>query len=327
MLNNEDLLVQLKTQSALTNRQVERLMILDSSGAISPLLLSDMRGQYASDQLLILNAENAAENSRISLFRLMNIPYQKNAEFEKLKVADLLTKYPVTSQQVYDEALNKFPQVKADELRKKSAQKSIDIAKGQLLPVLSLSGAISTNYSNAARNEIFLNTTEISTTDYVTVSGNKLPVIRQQNNYSSQKIAYGSQLNNNLATSLNLNLRIPIFNSFQTKNRIKLTTINLKETELAVINTKTSLQQFIEEAYANMNNALERYKVLLKQYEAYKESFRIAEVRFNSGLGTVIDYLTAKTNLERTAANLIIEKYNYLLRTKVLDYYRGNPLN
>jgi outer membrane protein len=73
-----------------------------------------------------------------------------------------------------------------------------------------------------------------------------------------------------------------------------------------------------------MTNAYDRYKVLLEQVAAYNESFKAAEVRYNSGVGTSIDYLTAKDRLDRANINLIIAKYDFVLRKKVLDYY-SNP--
>ena len=75
-----------------------------------------------------------------------------------------------------------------------------------------------------------------------------------------------------------------------------------------------------------MNTAWDRYKVLLDQVNAYQESFRAAEIRFNAGVGNSVDYLTAKNNLDRANINLISAKYDYVLRTRILDYYLGAVL-
>ena len=107
---------------------------------------------------------------------------------------------------------------------------------------------------------------------------------------------------------------------------MKQAQLTLKNSEIIAATTKTELQQNIEQAYINMTSASDRYKTLMDQESAYSESYRIAEVRFNSGLGTPIDYLTAKNNLDRANINLINAKYDYVLRTKILDYYQGKPL-
>jgi outer membrane protein len=326
VLNNEDLLTQLRSQEDLSKKQVERLVILNNDGAITPSLLSDLKGQYASDQFFIINAQNALESSRISLCRFMNIPYDKNMQVERLNAESYAVKYEDSPDKIYQESLKQFSLIKAVELRKQSAEKGVKAAQGQLFPILSLNGNANTNYSSAASNLIFLNTTDVTSNDYVVVNGSPSPVIYKQRNYNSERISYRKQLTNNFFTSFSLNLRIPIFNSLQQRNRIKLSKLTLKNNELVAQTTKTQLQQSIEQAYINMTSASDRYKVLLEQVAAYKESFRAADIRFNTGVGNSIDYLSAKNNLDRSNINVITAKYDYILRTKVLDYYQGRQL-
>ncbi|HEV7781892.1 MAG TPA: TolC family protein [Chitinophagaceae bacterium] len=326
VLNNEDLLLQSGNQAALTKKQVDRLTILDNDGAIAPYLLSDLKGQYANDQLTMINTRNLLETAKLSLCQLMNIPYDTAMQLERVSTESFMTKYDNSTDSIYKIALQQFSLIKAVDLRRQSAEKGVNVAKGGLYPTLSLNGSANTNYSNGARNDVFINTTDVVTTDYVVINGTNTPVVHTQRNFSSQKIAYGRQLNNNLFTTVSLNLRIPIFNSFQARNRIKLAAINLKNTEVIASTTKTQLQQFIGQAHINMTTAWERYKLLLDQVNWFEESFRAAEIRFNAGVGNSIDYLTAKNNLDRANTNLITAKYDYVLRTKILDYYQGKQL-
>jgi len=326
VLNNEDLLVQAQNQAAYSQKQVERLEVLNKEGAIAPSQLSDLRGQYANDQLAIINAQNALETSKINLSQLMNVPYDKTMELEKINPETLAVKYESTPENIYQTALQQFAQVKAVDLRRQSAEAAVRVARGQLFPRLSFNANANTNYSSAASQSVLLNTTDVASSDYVIVNGTQTPVIKKQSNFSSSKISYSTQLNNNLYNTFSLNLNIPIFNSLFQRNQIKLAKINVKNSDLVAKTTKTQLQQFIEQAYVNMISAADRYKTLLEQVAAYTESFRAAEIRFNSGVGTSIDYLTAKNNLDRSNINLITAKYDYVLRTKILDYYQGKQL-
>jgi outer membrane protein len=326
VLNNEDILAQAQNQAEYSQKQVERLEILNKEGAIAPSLLSDLRGQYANDQLAIINSKNALETSKITLSQLMNVPYDKNMELEKINPETLAVKYEVTPENIYQTALQQFAQIKAVDLRKQSTEAAVKVARGQLFPRLTFNANANTNYSSAASQSILLNTTDVASTDYVVVNGTQTPVIKKQSNFSSSKISYNSQLNNNLYNVFNLNLNIPIFNSLFQRNQIKLAKINVKNSDLVAKTTKTQLQQSIEQAYVNMTSAADRYKTLLEQVAAYEESFGAAEIRFNSGVGTSIDYLTAKNNLDRANINLITAKYDYVLRTKILDYYQGKQL-
>ena len=326
VLNNEDLLAQSKTQFDLTNKQVERLDILNKEGAIIPSQLSDIKGQLASDQLSIINNENALETSKVNLSQLMNVSYDKNIQLERLETETIATKYENTPDNIYQAALEKFALVKAVDLRKESAASAVKAARGLLYPVLSLNGNANTNYSSAATQDVFLNTTDVTSSDYVIVNGTPSFVVRKQSNFNSQKIYYGKQLNNNLFTSVSLNLRIPIFNSFQARSRVSLAKIDLKNNELVAQTTRIQLRQSIDQAYINMTSASDRHKTLLEQVNAYTESFRAAEIRFNAGVGNSIDYLTAKNNLDRSNINLINAKFDFVLRVKVLDYYEGKKL-
>ena len=326
MLNNEDQLTQVKNQADLSKKQVERLDVLNKDGAIAPSQLSDLQGQYAGDQLAIINAQNTLENSKITLSQLMNVPYDANMSLERLDAASYAVKYEDTPDKIYQQALEQFSLVKAVDLRKQSAAKGVKVAKGQLFPTLSLNGNISTNYSSEARNLIFLNTVDVISSDYVVVNGTPQPVVYKQDKFSQQKIGYGSQLNNNRSTTVSLNLNFPLFNSLFARNRIKLATITLKNNEAVAKTTRTQLQQSIDQAYVNMNSASDRYKTLLDQVKSFTESFRAAGIRFDSGLGNSIDYLTAKNNLDRANINLINAKYDLALRIKILDYYEGKQL-
>ena len=182
--------------------------------------------------------------------------------------------------------------MKSVELRKKSAEYGLKSAKGALYPSLLLGGNMQTNYSSVAQD-------------------------------AGGKINYTDQMANNLFYTLNLGLRIPIFNSFRAKNNIKLADIAVRNSELVEENTKLQLRQQIEQAHLNMTNAFDRYKTLLEQVGAYNTSFKAAEARFNAGVGTSVDYLIAKNNLDRANINLISSKYDFVLRKKVLDFYQN----
>lgn len=323
VLSSEDVLTQSRNQAELSKQQVKRLELLNKEGAIPPSQLSDLKGQYAGDQLGIIAAQNALETAKLNLAQLMNVLYDKNISLERLDAEAFAVKYDETPDKIYQTAVQQFAQIKAAELRIAGAVKGIKTAKGQLFPTLSFGINANTNYSSAARQDIFTGTNTVTTTDFVTVNGTQYNVMKQASSFSSSKINYGKQLNNNLFSSYGLTLRVPIFNSFQQRNRIKIAELNLKNNQAMTATAKTQLQQAIEQGYINMNTASERYKVLLEQADAFKESFRAAEIRFNNGVGNSIDYLTAKNNLDRTNINLINARYDFVLRTKLLDYYQG----
>jgi outer membrane protein len=289
-LNNEDQLAQAERQAQLSLEQVKRLEKMSSEGAISPYLLTDLKGQYSSDQLGIINARNSWQLSKIELFRLMNLPYDEKIRFQRMDSVLIDMSQEQSPSQIYGKAVNELPQIKAVALRESGALYGWRAARGRLFPTLSFGASANTNYSSAAG------------------------------------IKYGTQLDNNLFKSFSLNLSVPLFNGFFARNRIRLAEIFHKNTMLIASTTKTRLQQSIEEAYAQLTAARERYITLQEQVAAYQESFRSATIRFNEGVINSVDYLTAKNNLDRANASLITARYDYLLRKKIIDYYQGQSL-
>ena len=327
VLNNEDQLVQARNQMEVTKQQVDRLEISNKEGAIKPSDLSDIKGQYAGDQVSIINAQTAVETAKINLCELMNVPYDKNMAVERLDVTSFTDMYADTPDKIYETAMQQFAQIKSVNYSTQSAEKAVKVARGGLFPILDLNAGIRTNYSNTATTPIFLNSADVASSDYVKVnSTTQLPVYKTQNYYLDEKISYLDQFNNNRSSGVSFDMRIPIFNSLQQRNRIKLAKLDLKNNVLIEKTAKTQLQRSVEQAYINMTAAFDRQKLLLEQVDALTESFRAAEIRFNSGVGNSYDYLLVKNSLDRATINLINSKYDYVLRTKVLDFYKGMKL-
>ncbi len=327
VLSNADQQEQAKNQLGLTAKQVERLDILNKEGAVRPLSYSDLKGQYSGDELAIINAQNALETAKVNLSRLMNVPYSKDLVLEKIQPESFVAIYDNEPKAIYEKALQQLALIKAVDLRQQSAGKSIKVAKGQLFPTLSFGANAGTNYVSVAQQSQYINTFYGPTSDTVIVNSLKYPVLRFQDNFTKPtKISYKDQLDNNLSTSFGFNLSIPIFNSLVQRNRVKQAKIRYKSAELTAKTTRTQLSQDIEQAYVNMSSASDRYKALMAQVAAYDESFKAAGILFQQGVGNSIDYLTAKNNLDRANINLIIARYDLVLRTKILDYYQGKQL-
>jgi outer membrane protein len=294
VLSNQDQLSFAYQQAAITQATFDRIQILNKEGAVKPSDVSDLKGQVMSDQLTILSAKNILETSKLTLLQWMNKDYDSAMTLERINAGEFLTNYPATPNDVFQTSLKQFAWVKAVEYRRESALYGLKATRGQLYPRLSLGGGVNTYYSSVARN---------------VASTSKMPYTDQLKNFRSNYVGVG--------------LSVPIFNRMVARNQIKLANLTVKDNELVEANTKQQLHQQIDQAYLNMNNAYERYKVLMTQVDAYDQSYKAAEVRFKAGVGTSIDYLIAKDRLDRANLSLVNAKYNFVLTKKILDYYSG----
>ena len=100
--------------------------------------------------------------------------------------------------------------------------------------------------------------------------------------------------------------------------------INLKQSEIELESTKNQFRQRIIQVHADMETAYQKWQNLEEQVDAYQESFRVNEIRYNAGASTIVEYIVSKNSLDQSRINLANAKFQYLLRVKVMEYYRGN---
>jgi outer membrane protein len=323
VLNSEDQLTQAKTQADVSKNQADRLEILNKDGAVTPSQLYDLKGQLATDQIAVIDAKNTLDLAKLNLLQLMSVPYNKDVKLQRQLADQLPIQYNENANQIYDKALDELAYVKAATLRRQSAEKEVQVAKGTLLPTLALSGSLGTNYSSAASKSVFADSSVVPTNQFVNTPTGRQSVYAVQQNYNNSNIGYGDQFKNNYGTSVSLGLSIPILNFFQNKNKIALAKLDLRNAQYIEQDNRIQLRQNVDQAYVNMASAFERYKLLVGQVNAFGESFRIAYIRFDSGVLTSVDFLVVKGNLDRAKTSLISARYDYLIRTKILDYYQG----
>lgn len=323
VLNNKAVLELTKQRYEATKKQLKIQEDFYKNESGNPADYTDLLGQIANDETSILVSESNLNNSKRDLIRLMNLPRNVNVDAENLLLE--MTGYNLSADEVYNEALQNLLTFQANEKRIEAAKKGISVAKSQFTPEVSVFGGINTNYSSAAQIFNMTGTEIVNTGLFVTVDGQDLPVFNEQMNFDAQTISFEDQLDNNLNTVIGVSVSVPLFNGFRAKNNVALQKIQMEESMIELERTHLDIKNTIAQVHFDMQAAFNRYNSLLKQVEAYKESYRINEIRFNSGISNFLNYVTSKNNLDNARVNLANAKYDYLLRVKVLDYYRGLP--
>lgn len=323
VLNAKDLLDLNKTRMEVTQQQVDRLEVLYEEGRGNPADFTDMKGQLANDKVAVISSENSLKEATLNLFQLLCMEFNTQSTFESIDSLEAFMLYPMNSEEIYKDALTNLATFKARELRQEAAESAVSVAKADYTPEISLFGQLNTNYSSAAQTYTETGTTVVETGGFVDIGGQQYQVFNNQSLYDASDIAYWDQFDNNLSTSYGVSVSIPLFNGFRAKNNVRLRKIELEESKIELQDTKFQYKQSIEIAYADMESAFDRYQALQQQVVAYEESFRVNEIRFNNGVSNVVEYIISKNNMDLARLNLSTAKYEYLLRTKVLDYYRG----
>ena len=136
-----------------------------------------------------------------------------------------------------------------------------------------------------------------------------------------------NQLDFNLRRGVQVDMSIPIFNGWQTKTAVSRAKINREIAEYDAVNARNVLRQNIEQAYLDVLASQKRFNATKIQVQALQEAFRVNEQRFNLGAINSLDYNLAKTNLNVAESDLIQAKYDYIFKTKILDFYQGKPIS
>lgn len=328
-LSTEDLIEVAQKQLDVTNFQFERMEKLVRAGTMPETNLFDLEAQRANDELSLLNAKNNHEAALLTLKQAMNAPADLVLKAERINVPDPnIIQYGETANQVYENALGYLPEIKAGEIRMRVADRNIAIAKSLGLPTLSASTSWGTAYSSVAKTMVASGTTNSPIPVSAEFQGQTIPFVINfpQTTYTSEGINYFKQLGNNQNLNLGVSLRIPIFNGYNQKYQTQAATIQKKQTDLQNKSTKLQIKQNIDQAYINMLNAQKRYSATQTQVNALEKSFKAIETRYNAGANNFMDYNLAKTNLDRAKSNLVVAKYDYIFRIKVLDFYQNKPL-
>jgi outer membrane protein len=337
IISNEELIEVARRQVDATLLQVERTGKLVLAGTLAESNLLDLKAQLANDELTLVNNQNNLEISKLNLKQLMNMPGSNPINVVKIPVADpTLQAYDATIQEIFEVAAGNLPQMKAANLRIESAQRSVEIARGAGMPSLSLGGGISTAFSSAAPKQRFIPDGTGSTTidipsvnNYVRYGDFTLPVIQRVTtpNGRMQDFGYLNQLDGNRNSYINLSLRIPIFSNFQVKYNVANAKLQQKNVEYQAQQANLTIRKNVEQAYIDMTNSAKRYAATANQVRALSEAFRVAQVRFDVGAINSTEYNIAKANLDRANGNLVQSKYDYVFRTKILDFYMNKPLS
>ncbi|MGI9543932.1 MAG: TolC family protein, partial [Cyclobacteriaceae bacterium] len=134
------------------------------------------------------------------------------------------------------------------------------------------------------------------------------------------------QFNDNLSRSLSFNLQIPVFNGFAVRAQRQRATVGRRQAEIIAEETRNQLRQIIESAYNDAIASARSYEASLKQVEALEESFRATEKRYQNGVVNFVDFQIADNNLFQARSDLVRNKYDYIFKVKILDFYQGKPL-
>lgn len=310
-----------------TTTQVEQIKKFVEFGKVAELNLFQIQSQLASDKLAKVNAENQLQLDKLTLLQLMETPIRDDFEIERQELKDLFPETPIPSGDIDKISESFMPQIKSASLSTLAAAYSLKMAKSAWLPKLTLTGILKTGYSSL-RSNITQNTSyNTETIGYVNSSPSQ-PVIGvvPVTTLNRQNEVLSDQLKNNFSQSVGFNLSVPIFNNLQVKSNVAIARNNLINAKLNEKQVKNDLRKSIETAYTNQVSSGKKLVATQEQMALEKQTYHDMEKKYLAGAADATDFLVEKNNFNRVSMSLIQARYDYVLKTKIVDFYLGKPI-
>jgi outer membrane protein len=273
-------------QAALSQEQYNRIETLEQLGKASVAELAEAKSRVAQDELNVVQTNN---NYRLAILDLTQLIELETPEgFEVADPDEAFQLNPLTPpDEVFSSAIANKPSIQAAQARLEGSKENIKIAQSALYPSINLNGSLGTNY------------------------------------YSTLNRSFSQQLGDNFSRYVGISLNIPIFNRFATRNRVRSAKLQRDNYALQLENAKKTLYKEIQQAWYNATAAQSKYASSEAAAEASLASFELTSKKYENGTATAVAYNEAKQNLMKAQSDELQAKYEYIFRSKILDFYKG----
>ncbi len=292
VLYQQELLEQAKTNLLLSQLQEQRLIGLIQAGKAAQVELSEAQSRVAQDQASLVQNQTQCSLALLELSQILEF-----SSPDSLVIAPptsvQLPHLPDNADAVFEMALPQRPSLQVAKLRTEAAQMGVKVARSGYFPTLSLSAGLGTNYYNTS-------------------------------GFSND--AFSKQIRNNLSTSLALSLSIPIFDRFSTRNNVKQAKLEVINLQIEEESLKKSLYKEIQNAYYNAVAAQQKWTAAKTAEQASETSLNLVTKKYEAGKANGTEYDEARKKHTNAATQRLTAYYDYLFRTKILDFYAGEPL-
>jgi outer membrane protein len=294
VLFNKEQLQTATAQYEFSEKQLEQVAELVDAGVQPKANIYDAEATLSRDAQQVTLAENNYNLALLTLSQLLQIPYKGfGVEVIDIDAPSEALLYKDVSP-VLNYALKNRNEIKVAEKNIKNAQLGTQISKAGYYPSVNLGYGFGSVWSE-------------SKNDFV-------------------KQAFFRELDLFKGHNINLSVSIPIFSRFQNKTTVAKSKIQEENSLLNLEQAKLDLESNIQRAYTDAQAALKAYVAAKKSLESQTLAFNNSKERYNIGAMTAFDLEQARVQLINAESSLINAKYDFVFKTKVLDFYMGKPL-
>jgi outer membrane protein len=246
----------------------------------------------ANFEFEITSQENQLDINKLQLIRILQVDPVGNYEFITPEInSETISYQEFNLSELIDNALSNRADLKGARANINALKYNLNIAKGAILPSLSLSAGFSTAWNERLKDAGF--------------------------NFNDQFF------DQNINRSISLNLSIPIFNNLNTQGGIMNSSVTLKNAELGLDNLRLNVIQEVTQAYNDYTSYVKEVEATEKALFANQKSFETQQERYNVGASTLIELRQAQSDFVQAQSNYTRSLFNVVFQEKVLDFYLG----
>lgn len=290
LFNKEQLKVQIN-QNLITKENINRTKDLIEAGVVPAGDIYELQATDATQQQQIINTENTLFISKIGLCQILLLE-----DYASFDISDEVFDIPLTNisnetqETILVKARESVKEVKIALSNVDLAKKDLAISRSSYLPTLTGFVGYNTRWSEST---IF--------------------------NFADQLSLFDG-------TGIGLQLNIPVLNGLATRGRVQRAKINQERATYQLKQAELDLERNVYQAYNDVINARKAFEAAQKSLESRLQAFNFSKERYNVGLQNAFDFSQATLALENAQSEVIRTKYDYIFRTKILEFYFGIPL-
>lgn len=260
--------------------------------------VAQMEAQQASDAYNLTHQQNLYETAMLTLKQKMNFPIEEALLLDTcLLEQSTLEQEQLTiehADNVFRLALNCNPVLKQAEMQKQSANMDRKISWSSFVPSISLYGGISSSYYK-----------ELHQTGYP---------------------PFHTQFENNFGSYFGISMSIPIFNRLsgianmrQARNNYRIATEQYEA-------QKEELQKLVQQAVQDREGYLKESIQMEKKVASDSLAYHVTRRKYEEGLMTSLDVQNNAATLLEGQTGLLQSKLTYLMKCRLVDYYKGQDI-
>ncbi|MCS7037227.1 MAG: TolC family protein [Saprospiraceae bacterium] len=310
--------------------QLETTLKLIEAGSAPAADRFNAQAQLAREEQLAVQAQNSVELAMLALKQLLQLEPNDNLRIERPRIEPPTDAAPenLTLPAVYAIARETQPGVKAAHFRLKSAETGVTLAKSAYFPTLTLFASLNTNYSSQFRdfNNPRILGTVLGPPVIVRINEVDVPVQQYVNLFEFPRLSYLDQIEQNFGQGIGLQISVPIYQNGRNRLSVERARLNVISAQLQENQAQQQLKNDIQTAIANARASRLQLDAAQKTYEFMQAAFANTERRYQLGAANLLEFTTARNNRDNAENDLLIARYDYVFRLKILDFYLGKEI-